>query len=124
MQDSTAKLQAGMSITRTASAAQINESTQQTVLLNQIVFDIRNTLIVDKILQTTADSLHQALNLSGCSISQPNSSNLLKVSHLSAATVHGEKLIGKTSKIYTDYYQALAQGETVVIENFEHRSRT
>ncbi|HEY9693866.1 MAG TPA: PAS domain S-box protein [Oculatellaceae cyanobacterium] len=119
MQDSTAKLQAGMSITPTASADEINEPTQQTVLLNRIVFDIRNTLIVDEILQKTVDSLHQALNLSGCASFQPNSSNLLKVSHVSVATVHGEKLIGTTSKIYTDYYQALSQGETVVIENIE-----
>jgi len=119
MQDSTAKLQAGMSITPTASADEINEPTQQTVLLNRIVFDIRNTLIVDEIIQKTVDSLHQALNLSSCAIFQPNSSNLFKVSHVSAATVDGERLIGTTSQIYTDYYQALAQGETVVIENIE-----
>ncbi len=119
MQDSTAKLQAGMSITPTASADAINESTQQRVLLNRIVFDIRNTLIVDEILQKTVDSLHQALNLSGCAIFQPNSSNLFKVSHVSNATVHGEKLIGTTSQIYSDYYQALSQGETLVIQNIE-----
>ncbi len=119
MQDSTAKLQAGMSITTTASADEINEPRQETVLLNRIVFDIRNTLIVDEILQKTVDSLHQALNLSGCAVFQPNYSNLLKVSHVSAATVDGEKLIGTTSQIYTDYYQALAQGETVVIQNID-----
>lgn len=119
MQDSTAKLQAGMSITQTASANEINELRQQTVLLNRIIFDIRNTLIVDEILQKTVDSLHQALNLSGCAIFQPSSSTLFKVSHVSAATVDGEKLIGTTSQIYTDYYPALAQGETVVIKNID-----
>ena len=119
MQDSTAKLQAGMSITPTASADAINEPTQQTVLLNRIVFDIRNTLIVEEILQKTVDSLQQALNLSVCAIFQQNSSNFWKISHVSNATVDGEKLIGTTSQIHTDYYQALAQGETVVIKNID-----
>ncbi|MGB3203400.1 MAG: PAS domain S-box protein, partial [Crinalium sp.] len=109
-----------MSITQTASADEINEPTQQTVvLLNRIVFDIRNTLIVEEILQKTVDSLYQALNLSVCAIFQPNSSDLFKINHVSNATVDGEKLIGTTSQIYTDYYQALAQGETVVIQNID-----
>ncbi|NJL68374.1 MAG: response regulator [Microcoleus sp. SM1_3_4] len=52
--------------------AQIQRQATREAIVNRIVQAMRETLVLDEVLQTTADQLHEALEISGCAILQPD----------------------------------------------------
>jgi len=88
---------------------------QQQAIINHIVHAMRETLVLDEVLQTTADMLHQALGLSRCLIFQPNSQAPIGIYHISIATREREHLLGHECPLYPFYKDRLLRGEMVAI---------
>lgn len=84
-------------------------------LLNQIVHAMRETLVLDEILQIAANHLHRALNVSRCLIFRPDADNKLGIRYVSESTSEGNSLIGIHCDFYRFYHAQLAQGEPLVL---------
>jgi signal transduction histidine kinase/DNA-binding response OmpR family regulator len=92
---------------------------QQQAIINRIVQAMRETLVLDEVLQITADMLHQALGLSRCLIFQPKSSEQVGVYHISNATPERAAFLGIECPVYPFYKDKLARGEVVVIHRID-----
>lgn len=88
-------------------------------LINEIVQAIRGTLVLGEILQTTADRLHLALNVSRCLIFRPDEQNEMNAHHISEATSEGKSLIGVYCDFYSYYHQRLSKGEILALNCIE-----
>jgi signal transduction histidine kinase/CheY-like chemotaxis protein len=98
-----------------ASIIRIHQQAQQQAIINRIVQAMRETLILDEVLTTTVDALHEALNPSRCFISQPDTHKEMWVNHISKATINREECIGIKCFIYPYYQEAFQQGEIIII---------
>ncbi|MBE9192617.1 GAF domain-containing protein [Gloeocapsopsis crepidinum LEGE 06123] len=98
-----------------ASIVCIQQQAQQQAIINSIVQAMRETLILDEVLKSTVDALHDALNPSRCFISQPDAQQEMWVNHVSAATLNREDCIGVKCFIYPHYQEAFQQGEIIII---------
>ncbi|MBW4574024.1 MAG: PAS domain S-box protein [Aphanothece sp. CMT-3BRIN-NPC111] len=119
VQQGTPELHAAMLMSPTSSYATLEQQAQQAELINRIVWAMRSTLVLDDILQTTVDQLHEALKVSRCLIFRPNLNNLIRASHVSETTDRGESLIRGTSDLYCYYHPTLVKGQSVVIPRIE-----
>ncbi|MFB2837028.1 PAS domain S-box protein [Floridanema evergladense] len=93
----------------------LKRQVQQAQLINQITQAIRGSLVLDEILQTTVNYLHEALNVSRCLIFRPNADNQLATHYVSEASLEGDSLIGVRCDCYCYYHSQLSQGEPLVI---------
>lgn len=93
----------------------LKRQVQQAKLINQITQAMRGTLVLDEILQTTVNQLHEALNPSRCLIFRPNADNQLAIHYVSEATSEGNSLIGISCDFYQVYHSQLSQGEPLVL---------
>lgn len=84
-------------------------------LLNQIVQAMRGTLVLEDILQTTVDQLHETLNVSRCLIFRPDGESQMTAHHVSEATAQRESILGVYCDFYRYHHQELSQGQPVVI---------
>lgn len=98
-----------------AAVAQIQRQAQQEAIINRIVQAMRGTLVLDEVLQTTADQLHLALKVSRCLIFQPNAQGQMRVQYVSVATREPQQLIGVQCMALEYYKNTLAQGNQVFI---------
>ena len=99
-----------------AAAAQIQRQAQQEAMINRIVQAMRETLVLDDVLQTTADTLHETLSASRCLIFQPDAQAQMWVTHVSVATIERETFIDIKCTFYDYYKETLHQGELVIIQ--------
>lgn len=99
--------------------ARLQIQAQQEAIINRIIQATRETLMVDQVLQITIDMLHSALSVSRCLIFQPNSQGQMLIYNVSAATVEREKFIGIECRLYPQYQEKLALGESVIINRIE-----
>ncbi|MBE9096264.1 EAL domain-containing protein [Tychonema sp. LEGE 07203] len=95
--------------------AQIQRQATREAIVNRIVQAMRFTLVLDEVLQTTADQLHEALETSGCAILQPNAEGRIVVRYISKAADR-EWLLGLNCPFAQHYQTSLAAGETVVLD--------
>ncbi|XWK86731.1 MAG: PAS domain S-box protein [Phormidium sp.] len=93
----------------------LKRQVQQAKLINQITQAMRGTLVLDEILQTTVNQLHEALNPSRCLIFRPNTNNQLAIHYVSEASSEGNSLIGISCDFYQVYHSQLSQGEPLVL---------
>ncbi|HEY9808873.1 MAG TPA: PAS domain S-box protein [Halomicronema sp.] len=91
----------------------------QSALINEIVQAMRGTLVLNDVLQATADRLHISLNVSRCLIFRPDSEQEMKAYHVSEATYEGSSLLGVYCDFYRYYQQSLCQGEAVVLNTID-----
>lgn len=98
-----------------ASVIRIQQQAQQQAIINSIVQAMRETLVLDEVLKSTVDALHDALKPSRCLISQPNAQKELWINHVSTATINREDCLGVKCFIYPHYQAAFQQGEIIVI---------
>ncbi len=94
--------------------AQIQRQAQREAIVNRIVQAMRETLVLDEVLQTTADQLHEALEVSGCAILQPDDESKIIVRYISKAA-DKEWLAGLNCGFAQRYASSLAAGETIAI---------
>jgi diguanylate cyclase (GGDEF)-like protein len=98
--------------------AQIEQQAWRETIINRIVQAMRETLVLADVLQTTANLLYEALQVSYCMILQPDSSQQIRVSYLSTgdnSNDHQHKFIGLPCEFYDYYLDDLILGKQVVI---------
>ncbi|MEG3841648.1 EAL domain-containing protein [Microcoleus sp. herbarium14] len=95
--------------------AQIQRQATREAIVNRIVQAMRFTLVLDEVLQTTADQLHEALEISGCAILQPDAEGGIIVRYMSSNAVGRERFMGLPCEFAQHYRSSLARGETVAI---------
>ncbi|MEG4231081.1 EAL domain-containing protein [Microcoleus sp. Pol11C3] len=95
--------------------AQIQRQAQREAIVNRILQAMRFTLVLDEVLQTTADQLHEALDISACAILQPDAEGSITVRYISKAADR-EGFVGLNCKVAEHYRSGLAAGETLIID--------
>ena len=96
--------------------AQIQRQAQREAIVNRIVQAMRETLVLDEVLQTTADQLHEALEISGCAILQPNAEGGIIIRYISQAADE-ERIVGLNCEFAEHYRSSLTAGETLTIDD-------
>ncbi|MEG4282036.1 EAL domain-containing protein [Microcoleus sp. A006_D1] len=95
--------------------AKIQRQATREAIVNRIVQAMRFTLVLDEVLQTTADQLHEALEISGCTILQPDATGGIIVRYISSSA-DKQRLIGLNCEFAQHYRTSLAAGETLVLD--------
>ena len=96
--------------------AQIEQQAWRETIINRIVQAMRETLVLEDVLQTTADLLHEALHVSHCLIFQPDTLKRMRVCYASKNNVdHSESVIGLSCDFYEHYHDDLVQGKQISI---------
>ncbi|MFB2878790.1 PAS domain-containing protein [Floridanema aerugineum] len=99
--------------------AAVERQRKQAALLNQIVHRMRETLVLDEILQIAANQLHSALNVSRCQIFRPDADSQLGIRYVCQSTSEGNCLIGLQCDFYRYYQTQLMSGEPLVLPPIE-----
>ena len=98
---------------------QNHQQVWQQTIINRIVQAMRETLVLEEVLQTTADLLHGALDVSRCLIGLYGSQLQMKFKYASRSTIQGEDWLG-LSCIWCSYYdEALHRGEQIVCNDID-----
>lgn len=102
-----------------AAIAQIQQQAKREAIVNRIVQAMRQTLLLEEVLQTTVDQLHEALQVSRCAIFQPNvdPSAPSTIEYLSDASNDRESLLGDSCMLYEHYRNTLDADQSVVIHD-------
>ncbi len=95
--------------------AKIQRQAQRETIVNRILQAMRFTLVLEEVLQTTADILHEALDISGCAILQPDAEGSIIARYISKAAVGRERLLGINCEFAQHYRSALARGESLAV---------
>ncbi|MEG4208696.1 EAL domain-containing protein [Microcoleus sp. S13_B4] len=95
--------------------AQIQRQAQREAIVNRIVQAMRFTLVLDEVLQTTADQLHEALEISACAILQPDAEGGIRIRYISKASGR-ERFVGLNCKVAEHFRSGLVAGETLIID--------
>lgn len=103
-QDSTAAQETIASSERVTDCAKLEQEARQAAKVNQIVWQIRSSLVLDEVLQTTVDKLHEDLNVSRCVIFSPDR-------HYHAVSFNQ----AEENDFYSYYHQTLATGNSISI---------
>jgi len=95
--------------------AKIQRQATREAIVNRIVQAMRETLVLDEVLQTTADQLHEALEISACAILQPDATGGIIVRYISSSA-DKERFVGLNCELAEHYRTSLAAGETLAID--------
>lgn len=102
-----------------AAIVQVQQQAQWEAVTNQIIQAVRSTLVAEEILQTAADLLHEALEVSHCLIFQPHPEYQIRIDYVSQASVQREQLLGIPSDLFAYYRDTLSQGNQVSLSNLD-----
>ncbi|MEG5039334.1 MULTISPECIES: EAL domain-containing protein [unclassified Microcoleus] len=94
---------------------QIQRQAQREAIANRILQAMRFTLVLDEVLQTTADQLHEALDISACAILQPDAEGGIRIRYISKGADR-ERFVGLNCKVAEQFRSGLAAGETLIID--------
>ncbi|GAB4229744.1 MAG: EAL domain-containing protein [Elainellaceae cyanobacterium] len=100
-----------------AAIAQIEQQAWRETIINQIVQAMRQTLVLQEVLQTTVDQLHEALQLSRCLIFLLSTDHAMRSHYVSQATSEAQDFIGIQCPLYPYYQSILAQDQPVVLRD-------
>jgi CheY-like chemotaxis protein len=95
--------------------AQLHRQAQREAIVNRILQAMRFTLVLDEVLQTTADQLHEALEISACAILQPDAEGGIRIRYISSSAGR-ERFVGLKCEFAEHYYSWLAAGETLAVD--------
>lgn len=76
-----------------AAIAQIEQQAWRETIINRIVQSMRETLVLAEVLQTTADLLQEALNVTHCLIFQPDNSQQMRICYASKKNIEDRKSV-------------------------------
>jgi signal transduction histidine kinase len=100
---------------KAATIAQLGQQARREAIINRIVQAMHGTLVLDEVLQSTVDLLHEALGVSRCVIYRADSDDM-KVSHISQATPEGQELLGISCILFSHFKEALMQRQQVALD--------
>lgn len=105
-----------------AALAKIERQAWQEANVNRIVQAMRETLVLEAVLQATANQLHEALQVSRCSIFQPppQPNSPPTITYTSRATAGHERLLGMSCDLYDCLQEALAEDRPIVIHDIDY----
>ena len=96
--------------------AQIEQQAWRETIINRIVQAMRETLVLEDVLQTTADLLHEALQVTHCLIFQPDTLKRMRVCYTSKNNFeHRESMIGLSCGFYDHFHDDLVQGKQISV---------
>ncbi|PZO38316.1 MAG: two-component system response regulator [Pseudanabaena frigida] len=99
-----------------AAIAKIEQQAWRETIINRIVQAMRETLVLEDVLQTTADLLHEALQVTYCLIFQPDSSQRMRVNYVNKSIrEYKDQIHGLDCDFYEYYQDELTQGKQVAI---------
>lgn len=100
-----------------AAIAQIHRQAWREAIISRAVRAMRETLVLDDLLQTMADMLHEALQISRCLIFLSDANQQMTVRYVSHATHERASLLGMNSLIFEHYRESLVQGQQIVLSS-------
>ena len=96
--------------------ARIEQQAWRETIINRIVQAMRETLVLEDVLQTTANLLHDALQVSRCLIFQSDSNNEMRIKYISNSTLEADSLSGITCGFFEHYHDALVINKQIVFD--------
>ncbi|MEB3828979.1 ATP-binding protein [Phormidium sp. CCY1219] len=105
-----------------AAMVQLRASAWREAIINRIVKAMQGTFVLEDILQTTVNELHEALGVSRCLIFRCDAHRKMKAFHVSSSTAEGERLLGVQCSFYEIYYPQLSRGKQVVFGRIDENS--
>ncbi|MBW4693035.1 MAG: GAF domain-containing protein [Lyngbya sp. HA4199-MV5] len=101
-----------------AAMLQIHQQAQREAIINRIVQAMRETLVLDEVLQTTVDLVRDALHPSCCLIMRPSASSDrdLLVRNVSGKNPFWEGLLNHACAVFPYYEMPLRQGNMVIVD--------
>ncbi|MCG9891957.1 MAG: EAL domain-containing protein [Thermosynechococcaceae cyanobacterium MS004] len=102
-----------------AAIAQIQQQAWRETIINRIGQSMRETLVLEDILQRMADELHTALQLSRCLIFQPNSNDQLCITFVSSLTPDKSSLLDQHCPWLNHFKDVLAQAKQVALNTID-----
>ncbi len=102
-----------------AAIAQMQQQAQRDMLLSRIVQTMRGTLVLEEVLQTTADLLHETLQVSRCSIFRPDGDRNISIEYVSHTTPEREHLLGIQCDFFNYYQPQLQAGNPLVLNSID-----
>jgi signal transduction histidine kinase/DNA-binding response OmpR family regulator len=99
--------------------AQIQQQAMRESIINRVVQALRETLVLDDVLQTTVDMVRDALNSTCCLIMRPDASDEMIVSNVSTTAPSWQKLLNTPCEIFPYYRESLARGELAVVNSVD-----
>jgi len=97
----------------------LEQQAQQEAIINRIVQGMRNTLLLDDVLQKTIEQLHEVLQVSRCLIVRPDCQDNIKLCDLSKITVECKNQVCLCYQVHHYYSGSLARGEQVKISKLD-----
>ena len=98
-----------------AAMLQIRQQAQRETIINRIVQAMRETLVLEDVLQTTVDMVQEALHISFCLIMRPDGSDDLIVRNVSEADPTWKFLLARPCAVFPYYETRLKHSEMVVV---------
>jgi signal transduction histidine kinase/response regulator of citrate/malate metabolism len=97
--------------------AQIHQQAIRESIINRIVQALRETLVLNDVLQTTVDMAGEAFHPTCCLIMRPDASSEMIVSNVSAASPDWQKLLDTPCAAFPFYRESLTRGELAVVNS-------
>lgn len=106
---------------RKIAIAELEAKAWRESIINRIVQNMRDTLVLDEVLQTTVEQLHEALSVNRCFIVQPNAQQKLQVSYTNLSEPERETMMGSPfeCEFYQHHRQQFPQGELLVLSQMD-----
>lgn len=98
-----------------AAIAQIQQQVWREAIVNRIVQAMRKTLVLEAVLQTTVDQLHEALEVSRCFIVQHTAGQPSKAQFVSRTSGACESCQEAPCNFYDAYRETLMQDQPVIL---------
>lgn len=94
--------------------ARIEQQAWREAIINRIVQSMRETLVLDDVLQTTANLLQESLQVSRCLIFQKAEDQKFRVRYVSENSKDKALISAMTCEFFDYYHEVLQQGQQVI----------
>lgn len=107
-----------------AADVHIRNQARREAIINRIMQAMRGTLLLDEVLQTTANMLYEALEVSRCVILQSDTNQNIQVRYINQDELHQGGKLERYCHFYQDYLTTLTGGEILTFIQSESRLAT
>ena len=111
--------EAQLKLEQQAALAQIEQQAWRESILNRIFQAIRETLILEEVLQTTVEQLQTALNVDRCMVVQPTADQKMIVQYVSLSAAETHDFKGQPCHLCTHYEDQLKMGQQIALHGLE-----
>jgi diguanylate cyclase (GGDEF)-like protein len=94
-----------------AAIAQLEQQAWRESVVNQIVQAMRETLVLDEVMQTLVDQLHETLKVDNCAILRPMADDRMVIQTISRQSQRLHPYLGKTCHLWPQHQADWFQGQ-------------